>query len=107
VARAFEAHFGEYFEGFEVGSSITKVQCNGRAMRYATPHGLKKHIKYFDETGRWDLPEGAYTFKPPSLSARLGGRPSRWAKHRSKEPSSGRDAFRARAIPTRRVSRAA
>lgn len=107
VARAFEAHFGEFFEGFEVGTSITKVQCNGRVVRYTTPYSLKAHIKHFDETGRWDLPEGEYKFNPPSPTARLGGRPSRWAKHQNAQSSSGQDAFRARAIPTRRVSRAA
>lgn len=105
VAKAFEAHFGEFFEGFEIGTSITKLQCNGRVMRYGTPANLKKHIQHFDLTGRWDLPEGSYTFNPPSPSARLGGRPSRWNKHQNPNRTSGRDAFRARAIPTRRVSR--
>ena len=106
VAEAMKEQIGEFFDGFEVGTTITKlIMLDGTIVRYATPSKLAPYIRVFDKTGEWGLPEGDYTFLPPSKTAKLGGRPSRWHKHRTNTERSGQDRFKARAVPTRRVSR--
>lgn len=106
LAQAFDdSNVGEFYQGVEVGLTITKITLADRILRYATPSALKSHIKNFDQTGKWNLPEGEYTFNPPSPTARLGGRPSRWLKHRANTDGSGRDVMKGRAAPTRRISK--
>lgn len=106
VAKAFNSRLGEFLEGVEVGISITKVfTTDHRVIRYATPNKLRPAIREFDKTGKWNLEAGEYTFNPPSATAKLGGRPSRWHKHKHIVSRGGQDMFRARAVPTRRISR--
>jgi hypothetical protein len=105
VANAVHDHFGDMFDGLYIGSTIIKIMTGGKAWRYATPEVVKLAIPHFDETGEWGLPEGEYTFNPPSPSAKLGGRKNRWKKHQTNTDGSGRDMFNARALPTRKVKR--
>ncbi|SRR5579885_1559583 len=107
VAKAFDdSNVGEFYEGVEVGITITKVKVAGKIIRYTTPVALRPYIREFDRTGKWNLPkEAEFTFTPPSPTARLGGRPSRWTKHRENTDGSGRDSMKHRASPTRRISR--
>lgn len=105
IAQALNDSMGAFFDGVEVGATITKVFYPGRIVRFATPAKLRKALITFDKTGAWNLPEGTYTLLPPSPTARLGGRPSRWAKEHEKKTSPGRDVFGGKALPTRRVKR--
>lgn len=108
IARAFQdSTIGEYFDEVEVGITITKVTLNGKIMRYETPARLRPAIQPFDETGKWDLEEGEYTFRPPCKSMKLGARKER----KSTPPGNNRDesrsnALKARQTPSRRVSHA-
>lgn len=106
LANSFDdSNIGEFYDGVEVGITITKVTMAGRIIRYATPASLRPYIRHFDLTGQWNVPVGDYTFSPPSPTAKLGGRPNRWLKHRENTDGSGRDKMSNRAAPTRRISR--
>lgn len=105
IARALSATFGDLFQGVHVGATVTKVFNEGRVIRYATPSSLRKGLLHFDETGEWDLPDGEYKLLPPSPTMRLGARPNRWKRVHEKKTSPGRDAFRGRAMPSRKVMR--
>lgn len=107
IAQALNDSMGAFFDGVEVGSTITKVYYPGRILRFATPVLLRKALKGFDETGIWDLPEGKYELTPPKGTLRLGSRPNRWARVSQTKTEPGRDTFSARAMPTRKVSRVA
>lgn len=55
-----------------VGVCITKIMFdNGRVLRYYTPALLKKSLRNFDATGKWDLPVGFYHFGKPGGNAKL------------------------------------
>lgn len=103
VAQAINDALGDYFDGVEVGSSVTKVFSPGKVVRYATPNKLKRAIPHFDITKQWDLPPGEYSLLPPPASMRIGARPNRWKKKSVKKTTAGRDMFKGRALPTRRV----
>ena len=108
VAKAFgDSNIAEFFDGVEVGTTITKVSIPGKILRYATPAKLRPFIREFDKTGIWNFPnEEEFTFSPPSATAKLGGRPSRHHLHRENTDGSGRDTMKKhRAAPTRRISR--
>lgn len=108
VAQALNDALGGMLDGAEVGASIIKVYVggpDGKCFRYATPARIARQIPVFDKTGQWDLPPGEYTLHPPSPTARLGGRPSRWNRKSKKKTKRGRDMFQGRALPTRRVMR--
>jgi hypothetical protein len=108
LAKAFDdSNVGEFYQGVEVGLTVTKITVAGVIMRYATPPMLRKYIREFDLTGKWHLPEGEYTFKPLCPTMRQGGRPNRWLKHRFNTDGSGRDTMKERAAPTRRISKIA
>lgn len=106
IAQALTAALGDMLEGVQVGSTIIKVYVPGKVLRYTTPAAVRRAIPVFDKTGQWSLPPGEYTLSVPSTTAKLGGRPNRWAKHRTGTNKSGRDMFRARNLPTRQVMRA-
>lgn len=108
VAKAFDdSNVGEFYEGVEVGITVTKIKVPGKIIRYATPKELRSYIREFDLTGKWNLPkEVEFTFSPLTATARLGGRPNRWHRHRTNTDGSGRDVMKHRASPTRRISRA-
>jgi hypothetical protein len=108
VAKAFDdSNIGEYYEGVEVGLTVTKITCNGKIVRYATPLSLKPIITEYDKTGVWNFPQGEqeYEFKVLSPSQRLGARESRWDRHQENTDGSGRDKMKPRATPSRTISR--
>ncbi len=105
VAQAMLDAFGDMLEGVEVGTTITKIYFPGQEIRYSTSSKLRRAIPIFDKTGQWMLPEGEYTLLPPSKSNKLGARPSRWKRVSKKKSKPGRDMFKSRAIPTRRVKK--
>src|SRR4051812_41236665 len=74
VAQAINDALGDYFDGVEVGSSVTKVYSPDKVLRYATPNKLKRAIPHFDKTKQWDLPPGEYSLLPPPKSMRQGAR---------------------------------
>ena len=94
---------GDFFTGIEVGSTVTKVYTDDKVVRYSTPGKLRSAIVVFDKTKEWPLPPGEYRLNVLAPTHRSGGRKSRWEKHRNPTPSSGRDMFKARALPSRRV----
>lgn len=104
VALAIKDRFGDMLEGAEVGSNVTKIFTSDRIIRYRTPNTIKRQVPVFDKTEMWNLPSGEYTLQVMSPTSRLGARPARWHKHRNKKPTSGRDMFKGRAVPTRRCT---
>jgi hypothetical protein len=107
VALAVMALLGDFFDGIEVGTNITKIYTPGKETRYSTPSSLRNAIRVFDRTGSWNLPEGEYTLLPVPPSDRLGARPNRWDRVSGTiNGRQGRTMFKARALPTRRVIRA-
>lgn len=104
VALAVRNALGDMFDGIEVGSSIIKVYCPGRIIRYGTPKVLRDQIPEFDRTGKWSLPVGQYILMPPAPSMKLGGRPNRWQK-KPKGENKGMTVFQGRKLATRRVKR--
>jgi len=107
VALAVMALLGDFFDGIEVGTNITKIYSTGKETRYQTPSSLRNAIRVFDKTGLWNLPEGEYVFLPVTPSNRLGARPNRWDnKSLTSNGRKGRTMFKTRALPTRRVIRA-
>lgn len=106
IAKAFDdSALGEFYDGIEVGLTVTKISLNNKILRYATPRELHPAIKYFDKTGQWNLSEGFYKFSVLSPSMKLNGRPSRWHKHLENTDGSGRDQMKPRATPTRRITK--
>ncbi len=105
IAEAMRDAFGFQFESVLVGASITKIIMPHMVMRFATPKVLREALKVFDNTGKWNLPPGTHALQPPTPTMQLGGRPSRWHKHKKDTNGSGRDTFHGRATPTRRVTR--
>lgn len=106
VAQALRATFGDLLQAAEVGTSITKIITPTEIIRYGTPAILRSAIRTYDKTGNWNLGVGEFTLLVPAPTSKLGGRPNRWDKHRHTVKRSGRDMFKARALPTRRVIRA-
>jgi hypothetical protein len=106
IAKAIQKTLGDFCDQIEVGCSITKLITGNTVVRYATPNNLRKAVKSFDLTGEWSLPPGEFKLLPPSKTAKLGARPSRWHRVHVKKTQAGRDAFQGRALPTRKVSRA-
>jgi hypothetical protein len=105
IAQALNDALGDFFEGVEVGMTVVKIYTAGKETRYSTPNKLRRAIPVFDKTGQWNLPPGEYTLLPPSPTVRLGARPGRWKVKHKKKTKPGRDMFRGRALPTRRISR--
>jgi hypothetical protein len=94
-----ECPIGQFLQGWEVGSSVTKIYTGDKVIRYTTPHSLHKQIPVFDTTGKWDLPPGEYTLLPFN--------PNRKSRHRKIKGNKGGtlNMFKARALPSRRVMR--
>ena len=106
VAQAISDRFGDVFEGVFVGSTILKVITSDKVIRYGTPSKLKRQIPVFDKTKKWDLKENEiFVLRPPCKTAILGGRKNRWPKHQNEKRTTGRDVFKARAIPSRQVTK--
>lgn len=103
IAQAVRAQYGFQFEMILVGASIIKVYMKGKVIRFATPKNLREALRRFDRTKLWDLPAGTYTIHPPTKTARLGGRPNRWKKHRKGTNGSGRQGFSGHELPSRWV----
>jgi hypothetical protein len=103
IAQALGARFGQFFLGMEVGMTITKIQTPGMVTRFATPSKLRRQMLVFDKTGQWDLPPGEYTLLPPTGTKKLGGN-NRW-QHKKKERTGVQSKYKARALPSRRVTR--
>jgi hypothetical protein len=98
VAQALkDCDIGQFLEGMEVGSNVTKIYTNNKVVVYTTPHALKRAIPVFDRTGEWNLPVGEYTLLPHQP------RPRRWEK--AKRHGGVQSMFRGRAVPSRRVMR--
>jgi hypothetical protein len=107
VAQAVMALLGDFFDGIEVGTNITKLYTPSKETRYSTPSSLRNAIRVWDKTGKWNLPEGEYTLLPVPPSDRLGARPNRFNRESvTSNGRKGRSMFKARALPTRRVIRA-
>lgn len=58
----------------EVGSSITKIRYKRKIVRYATPSSLRRELRKWDQTGRWQLPPGSYHLNPVPEERKLGAR---------------------------------
>lgn len=107
-------------EEIEVGPNITKVVIPGICYRYQTPPQLAKALINFDNTGTWNIPDGTYVLRVPtgrnclydSWSNEEKNKLKRQAqeyKKRKKEGNSKKivdinGMFKARALPTRKVS---
>lgn len=94
-------------QAIEVGISITKITMAGVVVRYANNPRVSKAISIFDKTGKWTLPPGTYEFHAPKGTQRLGSRPSRWDKEPKTKTKPGQDKFNGKALPTRKITRAA
>lgn len=105
VAQAVRAALGDFFESIEVGITVTKIYTNGRILRYATPHALRRAIPIFDETKRWELPHGEYTLNTVPPQAKLGARGNRWGRKSKTKTAPGKDVMKPRKLPTRTVSK--
>lgn len=64
IAQALRDHFGEAVDGFQVGSSLTKIKMDTKLIRYSTGSKLRKALIAFDKTGKWNLPPGRYSLNP-------------------------------------------
>ena len=94
-------------DAVEVGKSITKITIAGVVTRYSPKASLIKAIDEFDKTGKWNLPPGTYRFYAPKGTQKLGSRPSRWDKEPKTKTKPGQDKFNGKALPTRKITRAA
>ncbi len=109
----------------EVGSTMTKVVIPGLCLRYKTPPRLRKALQHFDDVFKtygildWDLPDGTYVLPVPKGKYRLTANMTKKersqirsknqdydkrVKNGKKTSGKGKTAFKARPIPTRRIS---
>ena len=103
----------------EVGSNITKVNVNGKIIRYSTPPRLRAGLREFDQTGEWKLPEGMYLLLPPKGRDKLArnqdlktrDRWKKWSREYEKRRADGDtksrggvNGFKARPLLTRKIS---
>lgn len=104
IAQAVRAKYGFQIVGVLVGPSITKVFMKDKVLRFKTPAILARALKNFDRTELWDLPPGEYVLHVPKGGDRIGGRESRWVKHRKGTSGKGRTVFQGRNLPTRHIT---
>lgn len=97
VAQALWDCLGDFFQGLQVGSNVTKIITSDKVIRYKTPAPIRKAIPFYDKTGKWDLPAGEYTLLP------FIQRPPR--RKDDKKRKKQRGMFVPRSIPSRRVMR--
>lgn len=112
IAQALTRAFSDFFEGFQVGSTVTKIITSDKVIRYRTSDQLKSALRNFDKTGKWNLPVGQYVLPILSPAHRQGSQATkkRWENWRNgqkvkKKIKGTLTVFKARALPTRRVIR--